>query len=131
MITPSPTLMELTAQIASTYCASNQVATDMLPALIRQIYEALADSNESTIPSTDKLVPAVPVKRSVFPDYIVCLDDGKKLKMLKRDLQAAYGMTPQQYRERWDLLTDYPTIAPNYTERRHTLAKENGWGLEP
>ena len=79
----------------------------------------------------DKPQPAVPVKKSVFPDYIVCLEDGKKLKMLKRHLKTAYNMTPEQYRERWGLAADYPMVAPNYAEHRSTLAKKIGLGTKP
>ena len=131
LVAKSPsTLIEVTAEIASAHCASNQVAADMLPALIGQIYEALTvGTNAPTTSPADKLVPAVSLKQSVFPDYIVCLEDGKKLKMLKRHLQAAYGMTPQQYRERWGLPENYPINAPNYTRRRSALSKKNGLGL--
>jgi predicted transcriptional regulator len=95
--------------------------------LIRQIYEALSvGTNAPAASPADKLVPAVPVKQSVFPDYIVCLEDGKKLKTLKRYLQAAYGMTPQQYREQWGLPAGYPINAPNYTRRRSALSKKMG-----
>ena len=79
-------------------------------------------------PAPEQREPAVPIKRSVFPDYIVCLEDGKKLKMLKRHLQSAYGMTPADYRTKWDLPNDYPMVAPNYAERRSTLAKQIGLG---
>ncbi|MBB2160319.1 MucR family transcriptional regulator [Gluconacetobacter sacchari] len=120
-------LLELTAQIVSAHVSNNSVVADGVPDLIRQVYQALTSLGQAA-PEPEKLQPAVPIKRSVFPDYIVCLEDGKKLKMLKRHLQSAYGMTPEQYRERWGLPTDYPMVAPNYAERRSTLAREIGLG---
>ncbi|GBQ72188.1 Ros/MucR family transcriptional regulator [Ameyamaea chiangmaiensis NBRC 103196] len=120
-------LLDLTAQIVSAHVANNTITSESLPELIRQVYRAL-DGAGHVEPEPEKLQPAVPIKRSVFPDYIVCLEDGKKLKMLKRHLQSAYGMTPEQYRERWGLPSDYPMVAPNYAERRSTLAREIGLG---
>ncbi|MBO1358461.1 MucR family transcriptional regulator [Acetobacter sacchari] len=120
-------LLDLTAQIVSAHVSNNTFASEALPALIRDVYTALEAAGQAA-PEPEKLQPAVPIKRSVFPDYIVCLEDGKKLKMLKRHLQSAYGMTPEQYRERWGLPTDYPMVAPNYAERRSTLAREIGLG---
>ena len=127
MIAASSNLVALTAQITSAHCANNTVEAEALPGLIHLIYQALASVDEpAAVP--EKPVPAVSPKRSVFPDYIVCLEDGKKLKMLKRHLQSAYGMTPADYRARWDLPQDYPMVAPNYAERRSVLAKEIGLG---
>ena len=119
--------LELTTQIVSAHVSNNSVAADVLPDLIRQVYQALSSASRPA-EEPEKLQPAVPIKRSVFPDYIICLEDGKKLKMLKRHLQSAYGMTPEQYRERWGLPSDYPMVAPNYAERRSTLAREIGLG---
>ncbi|AQS85377.1 MAG: MucR family transcriptional regulator [Acetobacter aceti] len=124
---PLSPLLELTAQIVSAHVSNNSAPAETLPSLIRDVFTALETAGQAT-PEPEKLQPAVPVKRSVFPDYIVCLEDGKKLKMLKRHLQSAYGMTPEQYRERWGLPTDYPMVAPNYAERRSTLAREIGLG---
>lgn len=124
---PVSPLLDLTAQIVSAHVSNNSFASEGLPALIRDVYAALESAGQAA-PEQEKLQPAVPIKRSVFPDYIVCLEDGKKLKMLKRHLQSAYGMTPEQYRERWGLPTDYPMVAPNYAERRSTLAREIGLG---
>ena len=118
---------DLITQIVSSYCANNTVGADALPGLIHEIYRTLASVNEPA-EAVEKPVPAVPPKRSVSPDYIVCLEDGKKLKMLKRHLQSAYGMTPADYRARWDLPQDYPMVAPNYAERRSALAKQIGLG---
>ncbi len=120
-------ILALTAQIVSAHVSNNTVASENLSALIRQVHQALASAGQAA-PEPEKLQPAVPVKRSVFPDYIVCLEDGKKLKMLKRHLQSAYNMTPDAYRERWGLPPDYPMVAPNYAERRSALARQIGLG---
>ena len=128
MTTASSELITLTAQIVSAHCANNTVEAEALPGLIHEIYRALASVTGSPEVPVEKPVPAVPPKRSVFPDYIVCLEDGKKLKMLKRHLQSAYGMTPADYRARWDLPQDYPMVAPNYAEKRSALAKQAGLG---
>ncbi len=124
----SADLTVLTAQITSAHCANNTVEAEALPGLIRQIYQALASVGEPAEVVVEKPVPAVPPKRSVFPDYIICLEDGKKLKMLKRHLNSDYGMTPADYRAKWDLPQDYPMVAPNYAERRSVLAKQAGLG---
>ena len=118
----------LTAQIVSAYCSNNQVSANALPELIREVHMALTGVLPEAASQAEDLVPVVPIRRSVFPDYIVCLEDGKKLKMLKRHLQTVYGMTPQEYRERWKLPGDYPMVAPNYAERRSDLAKQSGLG---
>lgn len=120
-------LLELTVKVVSSHIANNSVGSDQLPELIRQVYQTLI-SIEKNGSDTEKLQPVVPIKRSVFPDYIICLEDGKKLKMLKRHIQSAYGLTPEQYRERWNLPADYPMVAPNYAERRSNLAREIGLG---
>ncbi|MCX2560827.1 MucR family transcriptional regulator [Acetobacter farinalis] len=122
-----PNILDLAAEIVSAHVSNNQTDPALIPALIRDIYQALKTADQPQN-EPEKLQPAVPVKRSVFPDYIVCLEDGKKLKMLKRHLQSAYGITPEQYRERWGLPADYPMVAPNYAERRSTLAREIGLG---
>ena len=120
-------ILTLTAQIVSAHVSNNSVPSEALASLIRQVHQALAGVGQPAA-EPEKPQPAVPVKRSVFPDYIVCLEDGKKLKMLKRHLQSAYGMTPDQYRERWGLPGDYPMVAPNYAERRSALARQIGLG---
>ncbi len=125
-----PDVLGLTAQIVSAHVANNSVAQEALPALIQEVYRTLAGvGREQVLP--DKPQPAVPAKKSVFPDYIICLDDGKKLKMLKRHLKTAYNMTPEQYRERWGLPPDYPMVAPNYASHRSSLAKKIGLGTKP
>jgi predicted transcriptional regulator len=123
-------VLGLTAQIVSAHVSNNSVTPDALPSLIQEVYRTLAGV-EKEPPTADKPQPAVPVKRSVFPDHIVCLEDGKKLKMLKRHLKTAYNMTPEQYRERWQLPPDYPMVAPNYARHRSSLAKKIGLGTKP
>ncbi len=123
-------ILALTARIVSALVSGNQVASGALPALIREVYHSLATASEGHA-KVEAPVPAVPIKKSVFPDYIVCLEDGKKLKMLKRHLQTSYHMTPEAYRTRWGLPADYPMTAPNYAKRRSELAKEIGLGRAP
>jgi predicted transcriptional regulator len=123
-------VLDLTAQIVSAHVSHNAVTPDTLPALIQSVYKTLTEAG-SAAAEPEKPQPAVPVRRSVFPDYIVCLEDGKKLKMLKRHLQTAYNMTPAQYRERWGLAPDYPMVAPNYADVRSSLAKKIGLGRKP
>lgn len=123
-------VLGLTAQIVSAHVSNNSVAPDALPNLIQEVYRTLAGvGKEQVIP--DKQQPAVPIKKSVFPDHIICLEDGKKLKMLKRHLKTSYNMTPEQYREKWQLPPDYPMVAPNYARHRSTLAKKIGLGTKP
>jgi predicted transcriptional regulator len=105
------------------------VAAHDLPSLIQRVYAALTNL-EQKAPVVEKPQPFVPPRKSVFPDYIICLEDGKKLKMLKRHLWSAYNLTPDQYREKWSLGPDYPMVAPNYANRRSALAKEIGLGTK-
>ena len=121
-------LLALTTDIVSAHVANNNVPLADLPELIRQVYRTLANVGVEATGEREKPVPAVPLRRSVTPDYIVCLEDGKRLKMLKRHLKTAYDMTPDQYRERWGLPADYPMVAPNYAKQRSRLAKEIGLG---
>ncbi len=121
-------VLALTAQIVSAHVASNSVPPDALPALIRDVHRTVAALGGAPAPVAERPQPAVPIKKSVFPDYIVCLEDGKKLKMLKRHLMSAYSMTPDQYRERWGLGPEYPMVAPNYAQHRSSLAKKIGLG---
>jgi predicted transcriptional regulator len=123
-------VLGLTAQIVSAHVSNNSVSPDALPALIQEVFKTLSGvGKEPTQP--DKPQPAVPVKKSVFADHIICLEDGKKLKMLKRHLKTAYNMTPEQYRERWGLPQDYPMVAPSYARHRSSLAKKIGLGTKP
>ena len=128
--TANSDVLGLTAQIVSAHVSNNSVAPDALPNLIQEVYRTLAGvGKEPAVP--DKQQPAVPVKKSVFPDHIICLEDGKKLKMLKRHLKTSYNMTPEQYREKWQLPPDYPMVAPNYARHRSSLAKKIGLGTKP
>jgi len=124
-------LLELTTEIVSSHVANNSVAVQDLPDLIRQVYGTLSTIEHAPAAQADRPQPAVPVKRSVTPDFIICLEDGRKLKMLKRHLKTAYNMTPEEYRERWGLQADYPMVAPNYARQRSNLAKKIGLGTKP
>jgi len=122
-------LIELTAEIVSAFVSTHPVAAGDLPGLINQVHSALYRTATGTIePEKEELKPAISVKKSVTPDYIVCLEDGKKFKSLKRHLRTHYDLTPEQYREKWDLPADYPMVAPNYAKARSALAKEMGLG---
>ena len=121
-------ILGLTTNIVSAHVSNNAVGVDDLPKLIRDVYASLAKVDGHVEPAKEAPTPAVPIKKSVTPDYIVCLDDGKKLKMLKRHLKTMYNMTPEEYREKWGLPSDYPMVAPNYAKRRSRLAKEIGLG---
>jgi predicted transcriptional regulator len=124
------TLFDLTAQIVSAHVSKNSTQADALPALIQSVFKSLSDVGAPETPDVVRPEPAVPVKRSVFADHIVCLEDGKKLKMLKRHLATSYQMTPDQYRQRWNLPRDYPMVAPDYAARRSALAKSIGLGRQ-
>ena len=121
----------LTAEIVSAYVSNNTVASADIPALINQIHAALrrVSNGDGQMPA-EPLKPAIPIKRSINPDYVVCLEDGKKFKSLKRHLRTQYGMTPEQYREKWGLPHDYPMVAPNYAAARSHLAKQMGLGQQ-
>jgi predicted transcriptional regulator len=122
-------VLDRTAQIVSAHLSRNAVPMSDIPNVIATVYQALINIEGAARPAPEaELVPAVPIKRSVFQDYIICLEDGKKLKMLKRHLKTVYGMTPDQYRRRWGLPSNYPMVAPAYAERRSTLAKSIGLG---
>ena len=121
-------LLALTTEIVAAHVSNNTVAVGDLPQLINQVYQSLSSIGKAPAPTAERPQPAVSVKRSVHPDYIICLEDGKKLKMLKRHLKTAYDMTPDEYRERWSLPPDYPMVAPNYARQRSKLAKEIGLG---
>lgn len=123
-------LTTLTANIAESYVGNNSVAVSDIKLLIGNIYEGLSSlGGEAPAPEV-KQEPAVSIRSSVKPDYIVCLEDGKKLKMLKRHLMTHYQMTPEQYRAKWNLPADYPMVAPNYAEQRRSLAKKIGLGTK-
>jgi len=117
------TLIALTTEIVAAHVSNNSVAVNDLPQLIQNVHGALAGLSGRT-------APKVPIRSSIKPDYIVCLEDGKKLKMLKRHLMTHYQLTPDQYRQKWGLASDYPMVAPNYAEQRRTLAKSIGLGTK-
>jgi predicted transcriptional regulator len=126
---PNHEILALTTDIVSAHLSNNQMPADEIPALITKIYRTLVNVNgESSGVSSERPQPAVPIKRSVTPEYIICLEDGKKLKMLKRHLKTAYDMSPEEYRDRWGLPADYPMVAPSYANQRSRLAKDIGLG---
>lgn len=130
-------VLGLTAQIVAAHVSNNQVPQEGLAPLIQEVYRTLSTVGQeqpaapAQATSAERPQPAVPVKKSVNADYLICLEDGKKLKMLKRHLATAYNMTPEQYRERWGLAADYPMVAPNYAKHRSSLAKKIGLGTAP
>ena len=127
----SSTFIELTASIVSAYVSNNSVAAADLPALIAQVHSALTRVSDGHRESqVDGIKPAIPIKKSITSDYIICLEDGKKFKSLKRHLRTQYKLTPEQYREKWGLGSDYPMVAPNYAAARSRLAKQMGLGQQ-
>src|SRR5690606_22105367 len=121
-------LLAMTTEIVSSYVANNTVSTDNIREVINHVYKALSNVASGVAGPADRPQPAVPIKRSITPDYLICLEDGKQLKMLKRHLKTAYDMSPEEYRERWGLPADYPMVAPNYAQKRSALAKDIGLG---
>ncbi len=127
----SADLIDLAADIVSAYVANNTVPAADLPALIADVHRALSNTqNGLQQPEPEPLKPAVNPRKSVFPDYIVCLEDGKKFKSLKRHLRTHYDLSPEEYREKWGLAADYPMVAPNYAAARSALAKKMGLGQQ-
>jgi len=125
----SSELVELTVDIVSAYVSNNSVVSADLPSLIDQTFSALREAAaKASQPTKDVLDPAISIKKSVTPDYIICLDDGKQFKSLKRHLRTSYNLTPEEYREKWGLPYDYPMVAPNYAAQRSALAKKIGLG---
>lgn len=125
------TLITLTSDIVAAHVSNNNVSGEELPSLITNVYGALSGLGQTVAPVETRPEPPVSIRASVKPDYIVCLEDGKRLKMLKRHLMTHYGMTPDEYRQRWNLPSDYPMVAPNYAEKRRELAKKIGLGRKP
>ena len=124
-------LLGLTAEIVSAHVSNNPVSVTDLPNLIVEVHRTLSSLGTVAAPAEpEKKAPAVPIKKSITPDYLICLEDGKKLKMLKRHLQTAYNLSPEQYREKWGLPPDYPMVAPNYAKHRSSLAKQIGLGTQ-
>ncbi|MEN3973202.1 MucR family transcriptional regulator [Sphingomicrobium sp. XHP0235] len=124
------TLVALTAEIVSAHLSNNLVAVGDVPQLIENVHGALDKLHKGGQEKQEELKPAVSVRASIKPDYIVCLEDGKKLKMLKRHLMTHYNMTPDEYRQKWNLPADYPMVAPNYAQQRRELAKKIGLGTK-
>ena len=120
-------LLRMTVQIASAYVGKNTVASGQLPDVIKTVYASIAGL-DSPAAAAGAPKPAVAIRKSITPDYVVCLEDGKKLKMLKRHLRTAYGLTPEEYRQKWGLAPDYPMVAPNYAAQRSAFAKKIGLG---
>lgn len=121
-------LIDMTAEIVSAYIGNNTIAPDEIAGLINKVFVALAGVNGSEAPPLERPEPAVPIRKSITPDHLVCLEDGKKFKSLKRHLRTHYNLTPEQYREKWGLPRDYPMVAPNYAQARSRLAKKMGLG---
>lgn len=121
-------LIELTSEIVAAYVGSNPVPSSDLPGLIRQVHETLGTLEGKAAEENRDLKPAVPIKKSVTDEFIICLEDGKKFKSLKRHLRAKYGLSPDEYRQRWGLPHDYPMVAPSYARERSKLAKKMGLG---
>ncbi|MGT2514970.1 MucR family transcriptional regulator [Sphingomonas panni] len=124
------TLIALTADIVAAHVGNNAIDITEIPTLIRSVHGALAGLGTMAEAPVQRAEPAVSVRSSIKPDYIVCLEDGRKLKMLKRHLMTHYKLTPEQYRAKWNLPADYPMVAPNYAEQRRTLAKQIGLGTQ-
>ncbi len=127
-VEPSSNPIGLTASIISAYVGHNKVALEAVPGLIRTVHASLTGLTAPLLVAEAKPQPAVPVKKSVHPDFLICLEDGKRLKMLKRHLQTRYNMAPDDYRLKWGLPADYPMVAPNYARQRSALAKKIGLG---
>ncbi|PZQ17008.1 MAG: MucR family transcriptional regulator [Ancylobacter novellus] len=128
---PSSNYIELAADIVSAYVSNNSVAASDLPSLINEVHAALTRVSTGTVEAVvEAPKPAVPLKKSVTSDYIICLEDGKKFKSLKRHLRTQYNMSPEEYREKWGLPADYPMVAPNYAAARSELAKKMGLGQQ-
>ena len=123
-------ILTLTSEIVSAHVSNNATRGDAVPELIQSVFDKLT-ALASDEPAPTELTPAIPIRKSITDDYIVCLEDGRKLKMLKRHLMTAYGMTPEEYRARWGLKADYPMVAPNYAKKRQELAKKIGLGRKP
>jgi predicted transcriptional regulator len=124
-------LLRMTAEVAAAYVGNNSLPAAQLPEVIRTIYSSISALDGGAVVASNGAKPIVPVKKSIMPDYIICLEDGKKLKMLKRHLRTSYGMTPEEYRIKWNLPADYPMVAPNYAAQRSAFAKKIGLGRKP
>jgi predicted transcriptional regulator len=126
---PHTDVLQMTTQVVAAYVGHNSVVEAQIPEVIKSVYASLAGLNGHTeLAAKAKQKPAVPIKKSITPDYLICLEDGKKLKMLKRHLRTAYGLSPEDYRAKWGLGSDYPMVAPNYAKQRSAFAKKIGLG---
>jgi len=121
-------LLKMATDIVAAYVGNNKVRSEDLPGIIRSLHTALKDADQGGTAASENLKPAVSIKKSVTPEFIICLEDGRKLKMLKRHLRTTYGMTPEEYRAKWGLPVDYPMVAPNYAKKRSEFAKKIGLG---
>lgn len=126
--TPPKDILHFVSDVVAAYVSNNTLAPPEVPDLIQIVYNTLAGLGGARSIVSERPDPAVPIKKSITEDHVICLEDGKKLKMLKRHLKTAYNMTPEQYRERWALSADYPMVAPSYAKKRSNLAKTNGLG---
>ncbi|QHQ36158.1 MucR family transcriptional regulator [Algicella marina] len=124
-------LLALASDIVASYVGNNAVQPDQVTEMLRSVYGTMSSLTEEAEEEQLELIPAVPIKKSVTNDYIICLEDGKKLKMLKRHLSTSYNLTPEEYREKWGLKPDYPMVAPSYAQKRQELAKKIGLGRKP
>ncbi|WP_284948258.1 MucR family transcriptional regulator [Acidisoma cladoniae] len=126
-----PAMLVLVTNVVSAYVSGNTLPSEMLPDMIRAVHTTFVNLSQDMPTAVEaRPAPAVPIKKSVFPDYIICLEDGLKLRMLRRHLRIAYGMAPHEYRQRWNLPATYPMVAPNYSVRRSDLAKTSGLGTK-
>ena len=121
-------MLRMASEIVSAYVGNNEVPPSQIPDLIQSVYRSLNGVGQMPSLGDASLAPAAPIKKSITPDYLICLEDGKKLKMLKRHLRTVYNMTPQAYRSKWNLPPDYPMVAPNYASQRSAFAKSIGLG---
>ncbi|MBV1886804.1 MAG: MucR family transcriptional regulator [Parvibaculaceae bacterium] len=121
-------ILQLASEIVSAYVSNNAISSAELPSMIQDVHQTLTDLGSDANSNVNNQEPAIAVKKSITPDYLICLEDGKKLKMLKRYLRSRYEMTPEEYRAKWSLPADYPMVAPNYAEQRSKLAKKIGLG---
>lgn len=127
----SDELLRMTADVVAAYVSKNPLSANDLPSVINTVHLSLSGLEKDKKSAEEALKPAVPIKKSVTPDFLICLEDGKKLKMLKRHLRTAYNMSPDEYRAKWGLGPEYPMVAPNYAKRRSAFAKEIGLGRKP
>ena len=122
-------ILHMVADVVSAYVSNNQVVANQLPEVIKSVYSSLSEQQEGRREeASETLKPAVPIRKSITPEFLICLEDGKKLKMLKRHLRTAYNLTPEEYRAKWGLSPDYPMVAPNYAQQRSDFAKQIGLG---